>query len=152
MASLKRGRVDIELAGDPYTLVFNYGTLADIESEFGDKPIDSIYFNGEGLSRKAIIQGVRHGLTAKHRAMSAKKVARLIAETIDDDEEAVGRITRAVLSGILGGSGASQDDLDRFNSAVDEAEEEVRAESQEESSEDENPTRPISSEEEIGES
>lgn len=148
MASLKRGQVEIELAGESYTLVFNYGTLADIENEFSNKPIDSIYFSGEGISSKAVIQAVRHGMTAKHRSMTAKKVGRLISETVEEDSEAINHITRAVLLGILGGKGASEKIIkqvkDELDGIMEEAEIQEREGEAEVDEEEPNPT-PITS-------
>jgi len=79
------------------------------------------------LPRKAIVQAVRHGMAVRYRQLSARKVANLISETIEKDDNAVARITRTVLRGILGGNGASQEDLEKFDRLMDDAEEEAEA-------------------------
>jgi hypothetical protein len=130
MPNPRRGEVEIELAGTPYTLVFDWNAISEIEAAFNDRPIDQLFFAGS-IGRRAIREAIRAGLARKYRPHTAKQVGKLISETVEADPDAFEKIVKAVIKGLLAANGIAQDKIDELDQALDEQkiEEEERAES-----------------------
>ena len=125
MSNPMRNEAVVILDGEEKTLVFNYAALMEIENAFGGKSIDSIFFSGD-ISRSAIGHAIRAGLAKRNRPMTMSKVAGLIGATLDKNPGALEGFTRAIMLGILGGSGKSQDEIDKVASVIDEAIEDAK--------------------------
>lgn len=118
MANSQRGEVELELAGTPYTLAFNFNAIAEIETAFGDRSIDSIFFGGQ-LSRRAIIEAIRAGLVKRNRRHTSKQVAEMLDATVADDPTAYARVVRTVVLGLMAANGVGQAKLDEASAALD---------------------------------
>ncbi|KKN71041.1 hypothetical protein LCGC14_0424580 [marine sediment metagenome] len=119
MTISKRGEIDLELDGETYTMVFKYETLMAIEDAFGGTSIDDLFLSGN-ISRSALAEGIRCGLEKGYRKKTRKQIARLIGATVEDDENAYNKITRAVVKGVLIANGASKTQIEELDREIDE--------------------------------
>ena len=117
MANPRRGEVELELAGKPYVLVYDWNAISEIEAEFNDRPIDELFFSGK-ISRRAIREAVRAGLLRKYRPHTSKQVGRMISETVEADGGAFERIVMAIVKGLMAANGVSAEKIAEVDEAV----------------------------------
>lgn len=114
MANPRRGEVDVELGGQPYTLVYDFNALSEIEAAFGDKSIDELFFAGN-MSRRVLREAIRVGLERKYRKHTPKQVGRMIGATLERDPKALAGLARAVVCGLLAASGVPAERIEQIN-------------------------------------
>jgi hypothetical protein len=121
MTISKRGEADVLLDGDTYQLVWKYETLLAIEEAMGGlRSIDELFLNGH-ITRMALAEGVRCGMFRHYgKRKTRKDIARMIGKTMDQEEGAHDRISRAVIMGVLAANGLTKVELDRIERELDD--------------------------------
>ena len=122
MTNSKRGEVEVELDGETLVMVFKYDTLMAIEEALGGRSIDELFLSGN-ISRTALAEGVRCGLEKRYRKKTRRQVAKMIGNSVDADEHAFKRISRAVIVGVLTANGASKEQIEELDRAIAEDDE-----------------------------
>lgn len=115
MANPKRGEVELELAGDTYTLKFSTSVLAELEHACGGRAVDDFLVGGGNLPVHFVQNAIFLALRQFNRrsSITLKHTARLMDNAMDADEKAYMRMLIAVYTGIMSCRGAKREEMDR---------------------------------------
>ena len=113
MPSLTRGEVEVELDGKPYTLVYDFQAIANIETVLNNS-VDRLFFGGS-VAVRAMIEAIRFGMVRKHRRHTPEQVAALLDKTAASSPVAYPNIIRLVTLALRAAQGESQERLDEVN-------------------------------------
>ena len=120
MGNARRGEVDLELGGESLTLVFDFNAISEIESQFGDRPINELLSSASGsIPMRVVRESLRIGLDRRNRKRTSKQVGTLIGDELQSDPAALPRIIMATAGGVAGAFGRSADDGDKPQEADD---------------------------------
>lgn len=111
-----KAEIPVTLAGQEYTLVYDYNALCEFEELFGGKSVTAIFGLGDqrklaeamgvSLMRKALFVGLRK----KYKNLTLEKVGDMVGADPKKMGDVMGAVTKGILLAMFGPNGPSAED------------------------------------------
>lgn len=115
----KRGATQIDLAGNVYTLIYDFNAVCELEERCAGASIDDLLFAGK-VPRHVLREALAVGMKRQHPNIKSREVGKLIAQELEVSRvDGLRKIMKAVLVGILRANGATDDQIAEIERATD---------------------------------